>query len=374
MAAILRLQNKDGSVSFQAQVRIKRGGKILLNESRNFKVDGTGPRAEAAAKRLASEWGESLTNKMQDNTALAQRALRGVTVGSLIAKYIAYMDLDKPLARSKRGTLNFLAKTVLADVPVAQLTGARIISFARERRADGTKPQTINQYIIYLGVVLRQAKNYAKLSLDMHDFDEAVIELKAKGLIGRSAERERRLQESELAKLLSVAQLTAHKRIIPIAVLIRFAIETAMRLGEIVGLRWADLDEKNRTIIIRDRKDPQKKLGNNQTVPLLGQAFAIIQAQPRNGELIFPFKAHCASTAFTRLVARSGVNGLCFHDLRHEGISRLFEQGYQIQEVALISGHRSWKNLARYTQLKAVDLHRDLPIVLSEMSDRVDRR
>jgi integrase len=55
-----------------------------------------------------------------------------------------------------------------------------------------------------------------------------------------------------------------------------------------------------------------------------------------------------------------GIDNLKFHDLRHGGVSRLFEQGYSIEQVALVSGHRDWKMLARYTQIKAKDLHRNL--------------
>ena len=55
---------------------------------------------------------------------------------------------------------------------------------------------------------------------------------------------------------------------------------------------------------------------------------------------------------------RSHIFDLHFHDLRHHAISLLFERGYQIQEVALVSGHRDWKQLKRYTQIRAKDLHR----------------
>ena len=54
---------------------------------------------------------------------------------------------------------------------------------------------------------------------------------------------------------------------------------------------------------------------------------------------------------------------LRFHDLRHEGISRLFEQGYRIEQVALVSGHRYWKMLARHTQIRAKDLLRHSEII-----------
>ncbi|QBC44421.1 site-specific integrase [Iodobacter fluviatilis] len=375
MATILRVSNKDGSVSFQAQVRIQRAGKILLNESRNFKVSGAGTRAEAVAKRLAEDWAARLTEQMQDATAINQHKLKSVTLQSLIGQYIEFIEKDKPIGDTKRSVLNILARsTLLGDLPLSRLTTDIIVEYARERGSGGTLPQTINQDIIYLGGVLKTANKYFGMNIDISIFELASEYLHANGMIGKSAERDRRLGESELSRLMAVARPTNHQRVIPITDVMRFAVETAMRLGEIVALRWSDLDEKNRTIMIRDRKDPKKKIGNNQMVPLLGFAMDIIQSQPRAHECIFPYKAECASAAFTRLCSRAGIIDLHFHDLRHEGISRLFEQGYAIQEVALVSGHRSWKNLARYTQLRAVDLHRDKPRVITELSDRVDRR
>jgi site-specific recombinase XerD len=53
-----------------------------------------------------------------------------------------------------------------------------------------------------------------------------------------------------------------------------------------------------------------------------------------------------------------GIIDLHFHDLRHEGTSKLFEEGYQIQQVALVTGHKDWRHLRRYTNLKPEDLHK----------------
>ena len=51
------------------------------------------------------------------------------------------------------------------------------------------------------------------------------------------------------------------------------------------------------------------------------------------------------------------IPDLHFHDLRHEGVSRMFEAGYAIQQVAVVSGHKSWNQLKRYTQIKPESLH-----------------
>ncbi|MGT2493162.1 tyrosine-type recombinase/integrase [Cupriavidus basilensis] len=74
-----------------------------------------------------------------------------------------------------------------------------------------------------------------------------------------------------------------------------------------------------------------------------------------------PYGAPTFSSLFPRACNALGIVDLRFHDLRHEGVSRLFEAGYSIEQVALISGHKDWKQLQRYTQIKAKNLHRKLP-------------
>jgi site-specific recombinase XerD len=64
------------------------------------------------------------------------------------------------------------------------------------------------------------------------------------------------------------------------------------------------------------------------------------------------------SKYFTEACRELSIPDLHLHDLRHEGTSRMFEDGYEIQQVALVTGHKKWENLKRYTQLKPEDLHR----------------
>jgi integrase len=147
------------------------------------------------------------------------------------------------------------------------------------------------------------------------------------------------------------------RQFIPMSDICRFAITSAMRLSEITSLRWIDLDSEKRTVIIRNRKDPRRKQGNDQRVPLFDEAWALVNRQHKRSDRIFPYDPRSVSAAFTRGVAACGIEDLRFHDLRHEGASRLFERGFQIEQVALITGHKDWGMLRRYTQLKPEDLH-----------------
>jgi len=90
----------------------------------------------------------------------------------------------------------------------------------------------------------------------------------------------------------------------PMSDIIEFAIETAMRAGEIINLRWSDLDVANKCTLIRDRKDPQKKIGNNQCPLFLNicgiDAFAIVQKRERVDDRIFPWANSMISSLFPR--------------------------------------------------------------------------
>lgn len=99
-------------------------------------------------------------------------------------------------------------------------------------------------------------------------------------------------------------------------------------------------------------KNPGQKQGNDIWCDLPPEARAVIDLMPRNSERIFPFTAGAISANFTRACKLLGIDGLRFHDLRHEGISRLFEMGWTIPQVASVSGHRSWQSLKRYTHIR----------------------
>ena len=91
----------------------------------------------------------------------------------------------------------------------------------------------------------------------------------------------------------------------------------------------------------------------------MGRSYAVICAQPKVGELIFPLNGKSWSSIFPRACSELGIEDLNLYDLRHEGISRLVESGkYSIPEVMLVSGHKDPKQMMRYTQLRAKNLHR----------------
>ena len=137
--------------------------------------------------------------------------------------------------------------------------------------------------------------------------------------------------------------------------LIILAIETAMRRGEMLDLQWQHVD-----LVRCVAHLPLTKNGDSRDIPLSRRAVATLRAlladAKPSADRVFPVTGNSIRLAFEHLRVRAQMEDLRFHDLRHEGVSRLFEKGLNIAEVSAISGHKELRMLQRYTHLRAVDL------------------
>ena len=284
--------------------------------------------------------------------------------GDLIDLHVEDMkSVDRAPGRSKMATLDML-KRELGKIGMGDLDRERVVKFARERAEEGAGPVTISMDVGAIKLVISHAAAVHGLPVTHEPIDLARIALKRLGLVGKSRERDRRPTDDELSRL--VGHFDANPRqLIPMGRIIRFAVATAMRQEEICRVTWEDYNARTRMLTIRDRKDPRTKKGNDQRIPLLAvsgyDAVALIEEQRTirsNADgRIFPYAHRSAGTAFTRACRDLEIEDLHFHDLRHEGTSRLFEAGFTIEQVALVTGHKDWKMLRRYTHLKPEALH-----------------
>lgn len=332
---------------------IQIGGKWRAQVRRK----GYPPKTQTFGKKeLAERWARQVEAEIDAGRA-GQLAPDHVTVGALIARYKAEIAPKKPMGRNKEATLKLLEhpKDGLGKVSVRDLTPERIVKYITEDRQVSGVTASID--LAYLKGVLRVAKALWKVGVPPGVVDDAREILKYMGLAQRSNERDRRPTADELSKLKKWFA-TRSETLTPDH--IEFILDSCFRPpSEICRLRWADLNHQDKTILIRDRKDPRKKLGNNQIVPLLGKTYEIIMRQPQEGELIFPVNGKSWSSLFPRACEELGIENLQLYDLRHEAISRLVESGkYSIPEMMLVTGHKDPKQLMRYTQLRAKDLHR----------------
>lgn len=287
------------------------------------------------------------------------------TFGDLVDLHIADMcSVGKPPRRSKAATLATL-KRDLGKEKIGHLDRHKLIEYGRKRADQGAGPVTLGIDIGVIKMILTHAAAVHGLEIRVEGVDLARVALKRLGLIGKGIERDRRPTTAELSRLFRCFDENA-RLTMPMTRIVQFAIATAMRLDEICRADWSDLDIDRRMLLIRDRKDPRNKAGNDQRIPLFAatgfDAWALVMAQAKhlgkaNGP-IFPYNSRSVGTAFRRACTDADVKDLHFHDLRHEGTSRLFEVGLSIEQVALVTGHKDWKMLRRYTHIRPEALHR----------------
>lgn len=283
---------------------------------------------------------------------------------SVIDLHIADLaEVGKPLLRGKALCLENLRRD-LGNERLIELTRERIIRFGKDRAREGAGPVTVGIDIGYIKTLLVHAAAVHGVEVPTEQVSLARVALRRLGLVGKGTERDRRPTEEELHRII-VYNDNNPRQGIPVGRLVKFAVATAMRQSEICGLRWSDIDFRASLAMVRNRKDPRRKSGNNQLVPLLDatgyDAVAILKEQKAlnlGTDLVFPYNGKSLGTAFRRTCLELGIEDLHFHDLRHEGTSRLFEAGFDIPEVSLVTGHKDWKMLKRYLNLRPHQLVR----------------
>lgn len=297
-------------------------------------------------KALAENWARRIEDSIEAGTYEdAENA--GLDIAGLLDKYEDEFTPKKRAADRERSRLKMLRR--LVGVPTTE----DVLAYFEERVKEGVAPASARKELNTLSVVYDAA-------IDLWGWSGSNPVTLAKSVLRKQkrwvADRERirrfsRLDEEKIFPFLSEEM----QRIV------RFAIETGMRRGEIVAARPEHVHGSLLHI-------PQTKTDVSRTIPLTSVALELAKRLP------FGLGESAISHSFHRACARAGLKDLRFHDLRHEATSRFFERGLQIQEVALITGHRDWKSLKRYTQLRPEDVAAKLSMKKATSSTRATRR
>lgn len=337
MATIVARPRKDGTIGYTAQIKIKRGGKVVFSQAQTFDKEAT-----------AKAWVKKKEAALAKPGALEAAAKKGGTVGDLIDRYVGLFQKD--IGRTKAQVLAAAKRFEIAGLEAESVTSANVVEFARAL-SDGRQPQTVQNYLSHLSAVFRVARATWGVDIDRNVMRDALDATKHFGLTAKSGRRERRPTVEEMTRLMQHFEAkTRHRNSMPMQRVVAFAMFSARRQEEITRIRWADLEPGR--VLVRDMKHPGDKRGNDQWCVLPPEAEAIARAMPQVAPEIFPFSTDAISAAFTRACKTLGIEDLHFHDLRHEGASRLFEQGWTIPRVAEVTGHRTWQSLQRYSHLR----------------------
>lgn len=336
--------------------KLPSGNWRVLIRSKGHKAISETFTTEKLAKAFAKEKARQLEEIKATGRAAAPK---GTTVGHYIDEYLEHIQHGRPLQRSALFIYKAL-KERFGKIGIGKLSSSHLDAFIESRKKQGVQGQTIAGDLSLLSSVLRYCSNTKRLDVDPDLADRARKSLKIDHKLRiKSREVECVPTPAEIDSIIGVFE-KKRRQIIDMPQVIKFGLYTSMRQAEICRIRIEDLDRENKTVIIRDRKHPEEKIGNDETVPLLPSAWEIVEnfIGDRKSGCIFPYNPKSVCTAFTRARTEAGVSRpVRFHDLRHKAITDFFGIGLNVPQVALMSGHRDWQTLKRYTHVKAADVH-----------------
>jgi integrase len=340
MGTVIPRKRADGSTGYQAQLLIKRAGKVIRREGRTFD-----------RKQAAFAWLEKREKELAKPGALDRLQSPDPTLAAVIDHYTN--ESIKTIGRTKAQVLRAIKAYDIADKRCSEITSVDVIAFANQLVIK-VKPQTVANYLSHLAAVFAVAKPAWAYPLDQTAMNDGFVVTKRLGIASKSRERDRRPTLEELDMIMEYfgERLKRRPSSIPMQKIIGFAIFSTRRLEEITRISWNDLDVDGSRVLVRDMKNPGEKIGNDVWCDLPPEALQIILSMPKRREEIFPFCGDTIGANFTRACQFLDIIDLHLHDLRHDGVSRLFEIGRNIPQVAAVSGHRSWTSLKRYTHLR----------------------
>ena len=306
--------------SYHAQIRIK-GWQSFTKTFPN--------------KKLANQWIKKIEAQISVSTPRSKDQ-EALSLSDACARYISEISSTHKGYAAESARLRFLARGPLGSTDLKYLSQGQIHDYF-SRRASKVAEGTLRREFLLLRRLLSIAITSWKLAVAVNPMTELSVPKD-------SPHRERRVTANEWASILNIASNLRNP--LPKAV-IEFAYETGMRRSEILKLRWDDVH--NQTCNIRDSKN-----GLGRIIPLSKTAIAIIKELEACSENIFPISQNAIRLSWERIMAKTRIENLRFHDLRHEAISRFFELGMTIAEVRSISGHKDVRQLFRYTHLDAV--------------------
>ncbi len=322
---------------------------ITKTQSNTFKVLIRKSRIPTQIKTFktktdAQKWARLIESEMDRGIFINRQEADRVTIGELIDRYIQEVTPLKRSAKNDKQRMLFLKK-YFGHFIVSQLQSKHIATYRDKRLAEGKQGSTIIKEIGSLSHLLDiSIKDWGIPLVN----NVATLVRKPKQARGR----DRRLIDDEELTLLQTARNSKSPLLAPI---ITLALETGMRLGELLSLEWNNIDLRKQTALL-----PITKNGEPRTVPLSKKSIETLKGIPRklNDSRVFWtwLRADSFENAWRRMLNKTAIQDLRFHDLRHEACSRFFERGFNIMETAHISGHKTLQQLKRYTHLKTEDI------------------
>ena len=297
-------------------------------------------------KSNASKWAKEIEYQIDREQYEDFSDSAKLSLGDLL---IRYRDEITPNKKSKEGEvfkINLILRHKIAKKRLLDLRTKDVLDFKNDIKLNNGKyypraASTINKYVHYVYTVWETAKINWAITLPPINPASLVKKEKVKDKIDRI------LTPEEYQDLLSAC---TKSNLVFLHDMVEFAYLTAMRFGEITKLKPKNVNFEKGTALLLDTKN-----GESRLVPLTDRAIEIAKKY-RFQTRLFPIIRGKCRHYFEQALKRAEINKFRFHDLRACAITNLFLNGWTIAEVSVVSGHKTWSELKRYTRIKASDL------------------
>ena len=305
------------------QAQIRRKGHRSISRSFTYKKD-------------AEAWARTTEREIDNGCEVIDRSfLKTTTLADMLIKYRDTITSKKRRCKVETYCINAFLRHKCSSLMLSEISPKTFADY-RDERLQQVKPATIcREFTIYQHTYQVAISEWG-FPLDtnpLHNVKKPIYEDK----------RSRRIEAGELDAMISYCRARQQPELLNAIIL---AIETGMRRGELLRVCSEHFNANASTLFI-----PITKSGKPRTIPLTSKAIAIVSKLEPN-QTIYSRSTEGFTSAWQQLIQTTAIAGLRFHDLRRAAISRFFEIGLSVPEVALISGHRDYRMLQRYTHLK----------------------
>ena len=299
-----------------------------------------------ATRQDAQRWARSVEVEIDRGSFISTTEAQKYTFADLIERYL--LEVLKGHKHEKLHAFRFraMARNSIGRVNMA-VFNAPVVAKYRDERLQAVSPGAVIRELACISLVINLARKEWGIGMTNP------VQLVRKPTAPKG--RERLASEAEMARLLTALEPKG-KRNVWMMPLVLFALETAMRRGELLALKWENIDLVQCTATLLETKN-----GQTRVVPLSTQAIKVLTEVPRSIDArVFPTRACAVSKAWDVAIERAQIPDFHFHDLRHMAITQMAQKLPNIIELSAVSGHKSLSMLKRYYHPKATDLAKKL--------------
>ena len=271
-------------------------------------------------KSTASKYAREIELKMDKQQFEDYSNAASTTLRDILTRYRDEITPKKKGAKWETYKLNLLIRHKISSLSLLHLNPTALCALKNELSIN-RKPGTVKHYFNFINNAWNTAERVWGINLPAKNPIKYVI-------LDKVYDRRDRILND----------------------MIILAYQTAMRFGEILKLNRRDVDLNKRLITLRDTKN-----GEDRTIPISNIAIEVLRKYPF-GERYFIIKRDQFRHYFEQACKRAEVNNFRLHDLRACAITKMFLSGMTVPEVAVISGHKTWSQLSRYTRIKPEQL------------------